>query len=285
MGATFITAAVACSIGLAHLLKTIEHKRLSRIRVLTINYLVAAITAIIHSLVASHPFQFNLIPPELWVTAVWLGAMFIITFFIFSKSIDANGMGISVAAMRISLVLPVTAGILFFNERSGLLKLSGILLIIFSLLLLIPFRKNGKTQFNTNSVLLLLIFVITGTNDILLKYFEHHFNMLISETWFSAILFSVAFLCGMGYIIFKNQLRFTRHETGYGVLIGVINLYSTVFLLYALRYLEASVVFPVINVSVVTGGTLLGIYMWKDHLTTNQWLGLLLACTGLILLF
>jgi len=280
VGALFIIAAVACSLGLAHLLKTIEHKRLSRI-----NYLTAAITAVIHSLLASHQFQMDLIPPELWVIAVWLGAMFIVTFFIFSKSIDANGMGISVTAMRVSLVLPVTAGILFFDERSGLLKLGGILLIIFSLLLLVPFRKNGKTQFNVNNLLLLLIFVITGTNDILLKYFEHHFNLLISETWFSAILFSVAFICGMGYIVFKTQLRFTRKEIVYGLLIGVINLYSTVFLLFALRYLEASVVFPVINVSVVTGGTLVGIYMWRDHLSINQWIGLLLACTGLILLF
>jgi len=285
VGLLFIFLAVFCSLLLAHLLKTIEHARLSRIRVLTVNYLIACITAVLHSYIASPPLQSSNIPPEILGIAFWLGVMFIVTFFIFSKSIDVNGVGVSVTAMRISLVLPVIAGLLVFNESTGYQKIAGIILILFSLAVLIPLRKKAGVRFNSDSLLLVLIFLITGTNDILLKFFEHYYALVISETWFASILFFVSFISGVLYIAFTKKYQFVAKEIGYGALIGIINLYSTVFLLYALRYLEASIVFPAINISVVVGGTIVGIYAWKDKLDYKQWLGLLLACIGLILIF
>jgi len=285
VGLLFIFLAVLCSLLLAHLLKTIEHARLSRIRVLTINYFIACGTAVLHSYIGAHPFKLSNLPAEILGIAFWLGVMFIITFLIFSKSIDVNGVGVSVTAMRISLVLPAVAGILVFNETAGYKKIAGITVILFSLVVLIPLKQAGRFRLNSNSLLLLMIFVITGTNDILLKVFEHYFKLVISETWFAAILFFVSFLSGAVYIAATKQYKFRSKEISYGVGIGVINLYSTIFLLYALRYLEASVVFPAINISVVVGGTIIGIYAWKDKLDYKQWLGLLLACIGLILIF
>lgn len=285
MGLLFIFLAVLCSLLLAHLLKTIEHARLSRIRVLTVNYFIACSTAVLHSYIASPPLQLSNISPEILGIAFWLGVMFIVTFFIFSKSIDVNGVGVSVTAMRISLVLPVTAGIMMFNETAEYQKIAGITLILLSLVVLIPLKKAGRFRINSDSLLLLMIFIITGTNDVLLKVFEQNFTVIISETWFAAILFFVSFLSGAVYIAATKQYKLSPKEITYGIGIGVINLYSTIFLLYALRHLEASVVFPAINISVVVGGTIVGIYAWKDKLNYKQWLGLLLACIGLILIF
>ena len=123
-----------------------------------------------------------------------------------------------------------------------------------------------------------------GTADIFLKFFEAYYKDLIAESWFTALLYLTAFVIGSGLLIVRRNLNFNRKEILFGIGIGIANLYSTIFLLYALGEMPASIVFPTINIMVVIGGTIVGIMKWKDKLNRMQRIGLVLACISLILL-
>ncbi len=280
----YVFLAVCCSLALAHLLKTGEHLKLNRVRVITVNYLSATLISIVQSVIMGGGLEFSELNTEILIIAAYLGVMFITVFLILSRSIHLNGVGISVTSMRISLLLPVVFGFLFFGEGVTITKITGIVLVVIALLLLLKQEEKALHNIDGRSFLLLILFAATGVNDILLKYYEINYRDIVSESWFTSILFLTAFLSGIVYLSVKKNLGIKPREWKYGLGIGVINLYSTVFLLYALNGLDASTVFPAINISVVIGSTLIGIFRWKDRLGRARQIGLVLACLSLLLL-
>jgi drug/metabolite transporter (DMT)-like permease len=280
----FVLLAVSCSLALAHLLKTGEHLKLNRVRVITVNYLSATVVSVLQSVLMGGELKTTQMNPEVLLIAAYLGLMFITVFLVLSRSIHVNGVGISVTSMRISLLLPVVFGFLFFGEAVTLSKITGIILVIISLLLLLKQEEKAFHKIDGRSMLLLVLFGATGVNDILLKYYDINYRGIISESWFTSLIFFTAFICGLLYLAIRHNLKIKRAEWKYGLSIGIINLYSTVFLLYALRDLDASTVFPAINISVVIGSTLIGILGWQDQLGSARKIGLAIACLSLLLL-
>lgn len=280
----YIFLSTICSLFLAFGLKIVEQRKLDRIRVLTVNYIVAAAASVIQSISLKEPLVLSEVPIEIWGMGLFLGAVFLIVFVMLSRSVDVNGVGISVTAMRISLLLPVSAGILLFGEELHGLKIVGIILVFISLILLVNRQEKVGFKIDKHSFLLIGVFVLAGTADVILKFFETYYTDQVSESWFTALLYATAFVIGTAMLVVKKNLQFTREEVSFGIVIGVVNLYSTIFLLYALGHMPASIVFPVINIMVVVGGTVVGILKWKDKLTQVQWAGLALACVSLILL-
>jgi multidrug transporter EmrE-like cation transporter len=94
----------------------------------------------------------------------------------------------------------------------------------------------------------------------------------------------ISFIVGAGILIYQKKLHFSFTEVGYGVAAGIVNLYSSIFLIYALRLMPGSVVFPLVNVSLVVLGTFIGIILWKDTLSEKQWSGLAIAIISIFLL-
>ncbi len=280
----YIILAILCSVGLAHLLKTTEYKKLDRTKVITYNYLSASIVSVVQAISLNEPFIPSSIPVTVWFIAIYLGGMFITVFLILSRSIHINGVGISVTSMRVSLVLPVIAGLFYFDEIINFGQTIGIVLVLVALILIVKQKNSALHKPNAQSILLIMLFLFTGFNDILLKHYEVTYSEVLSESWFTSILFLSSFLFGIGYLTFKKNAKPCKTELKYGLSLGVINLYSTVFLLYALSDLNAAIVFPVLNISVVIGSTLIGIFRWDDKLDTFRWIGLIIACISLILL-
>jgi multidrug transporter EmrE-like cation transporter len=76
----------------------------------------------------------------------------------------------------------------------------------------------------------------------------------------------------------------TSKELSYGILLGLPNLYSSIFLIYALGELNGAVAFTAVNLMNVAGGTLLGKLRWHDQVSKLQWLGLGIALVSITLL-
>ena len=60
---------------------------------------------------------------------------------------------------------------------------------------------------------------------------------------------------------------------------GVPNVFSTIFLLGALTFLPAILVYPLINVGIIIFTTLLAFFIWKEKL--NRW-GILALASGIL---
>jgi uncharacterized membrane protein len=80
--------------------------------------------------------------------------------------------------------------------------------------------------------------------------------------------------------------KFELKNILWGVILGVPNFFSLLFMLKALSTpgLEASVVFPMVSMGVVVLSSIIGILLYKEKLTKGNWIGILFAC-GAIAVF
>jgi len=282
MGFLFLSISAIFSLSVAQVLKFVEIRSLRVLNVLVVNYLIAFVI----SFFSTNWSGFADLPgfvPVLGHSAI-LGFLFIINFLIYSKSIHKNGMGVSIAAMRMSLVFPILLSLLIYNEDVSTGLILGIFLSFVSLLLLAPFSKKERSIQLKFAVLPVLLFLISGITDSGLKVFEREFSMFFDESQFLASLFFFAFLTGTVILVVRNQINFKMKEMAYGSLLGVVNLYSSYFILLALKEVPGSVVFPLANLSIVFVGTFIGVIFWKDRPNTKQWIGLALASISIFLL-
>ena len=282
MGFTFLFLSAIFSLSVAQVLKLIEIKSLRVLNVLVINYLVAVLISIFSTGWTGFIEQSSLVP--IVVHSAILGVLFIANFLVYSKSIDKNGMGISIAAMRMSLVFPILLSLFIYNEevKSGLVL--GIILTFISLILLIPSTKRDHKVQLKFAVLPIILFIISGVTDSGLKIFEQEFSGLFDESKFLASLFFFAFLTGTVILFIRKQFYFRWKEVAYGIVLGAVNLYSSYFILMALKEIPGSIVFPLVNLSIVFVGTFIGVIFWKDRPDKRQWTGLALASISIFLL-
>lgn len=285
MGLLFIFLSISCSLTIAQILKLAENRKLNILKILVINYL----SGFLISLLNSREFSMSASAyPEIdkWMIGlmILLGIVFIANMVFYSKSIDRVGMGVSIAAMRMSLVFPIAASLFVFGETIGSLKYVGIILALVSLLLMVPRIRTRSISGLSDAWLPVLIFLMTGFADTGLKIYEQLFSTQISEDLFVSGIFFISFVIGTGILIKRDKISFSFKEIGYGVVTGVVNLYSSIFLIYALKLMPGSIVFPLVNVSLVVLGTLIGVWFWKDKPSLKQWSGLMVAIISIFLL-
>lgn len=284
MSVLYLLLSATCSLLLVHLIKVGESSELRMLNTFTINYLVAALFAFgIGGLPAFETDAFLFTSPGLLFAGV-TGCIFIINFLVYSKSIHLNGIGISVTAMRLSLLVPVIVSILLYQEGVTAVKLMGLVLVFAALGLLIPKKQNVTFKKINAAWLLLGIFLLTGLADSSLKVYEEDFSLQFNELTFMGMVFSSAFLTGLILSAFRKGKPIRKSELITGALIGIPNLYSSVFLIYALREIDGSIAYPIVNIINVVGGTLLGLWLWNDTVTKLQWGGIAVAITAILLL-
>lgn len=283
MAAVYILLSVGCSLLIAHLLKKTEARRLRTPNVLTVNYLAAFLIAFTARW--ENPWsQLQQLTFGGWGFAALIGVFFIANFIIYSKSVNGNGVGVSVAAMRLSLLIPVLVSIMGYGEQISWVKTLGIILVFLALVLLLPRRHTILEHAIKYRGMLLLLFLFTGLTDASLKVFQEDLLGRLNESFFMGLVFLSAFWVGLIYSLVRRGPLFKREELWMGLLIGVPNLYSSIFLIRALGYAEGAIVFTAVNILNVTGGTLLGKLRWKDQLTPLQWTGIGTALAAIILL-
>ena len=285
MALIFITLSVSCSLAIAQILKLAENQKMRVLNILVINYIAGSLISLVNSREMEIFPQLDVqLSPWLFTTIVVLGIIFIGNMVVYSKSIDRVGMGVSIAAMRMSLIFPIAVSLFVFGEKIGSLKYLGIVLALLSLLLMVPRIRTRQISGFSDAWLPVLIFLMTGAADTGLKVYEQIFAASLSEELFVSGIFFVSFVIGLSILIKNGELHFSFKEIGYGIATGVVNLYSSIFLIYALKIMPGSLVFPIVNVSLVVLGTFIGIWYWKDHPSIKQWSGLAIAIISLILL-
>ena len=284
MAYVFLALSSACSLTIAHLLKVTESQNLRTLNTLTVNYIVAAIFAFFVGFEGDFVSTFVNHSSILLFFCIVVGAFFIGNFVTYSKSVHTNGVGITIAAMRLSLLIPVLISIYWYAEYLSGLKIVGIIGVFGAMLLLIPKKNDIKIGSVSASWLLILTFVLSGFADASLKIYEEEFSTNLNELTFMGLVFSGAFAIGLIISLFRKGPLITKKEVILGSAIGIPNLYSSIFLIYALGEISGSIAYPTVNVLNVLGGTFLGLLIWNDKVSTKQWIGIATAVIAITLL-
>ncbi|MEX0662344.1 MAG: DMT family transporter [Balneolaceae bacterium] len=283
-GWIFILLSAGCSVLIAHFLKLVEFKKLNTVRVLTVNYFIATVVAfLLPGNSAGFNMDISIAYPAL-ILAIIVGVIFIANFFIYSKSVNHNGVGISVAAMRISLIIPVLLSTIWYLDLLTLKQWTGVMIVFAALFLLLPNKRKMLREPLSAAWLLVLLFLGTGLGDGSLKIYEVEFSEMLSKQQFMGIVFLSAMFVGLMVMALRKNWKINRKEIFLGTAIGIPNLYSAIFLIEALERLNGAIVYSSVNILIVLGATFLGLIRWNDKLSKLQWGGIALTMIAILLL-
>lgn len=276
-----------------------------------INYIVGAIGAI--------PYFIQSEPSEFVIHAVWTGSVmgicYFVAFFFLIYAVHWIGASNSSAVSRLSLVIPISAGILLWGEKPSQYQWTGIIIALLSLLLIgrppvlkkplladelasgdeedkpllgsaIPpssTTDSAETPRWVIGLVLSVFFLICGMS----RLTQQTCNQLCDSVRDYPTFLISAFVCsGVPSIatLVWRQRRISLLEITTGILLGTANLLQSFLILRCLDVYDGVVVFTITSTVGLAFTTLVAVSLMNEKLSRPSLFGLILACCSIILL-
>ena len=133
----------------------------------------------------------------------------------------------------------------------------------------------------------MLLFISSGIVDTLIKHIEKTYVIEGETPIFSAITFACAAIIGVVILFIRRDFKISGRTILGGIVLGIPNFYSIIFLLKALRpdqLGDSSTVFPINNVAIVMLSTIFGILFFKERLILKNWIGIGIAILSIVMI-
>ena len=267
--------------------KLFEKFQINIFQAIVVNYCIAFTTGILSY---NGTITISQLPNLDWFYyTLILGALFIIVFNLMAITTQKSGLSVVSVATKMSVVVPVLFGLLYYNESLGTVKLIGIAIALIAVYLTSNKSKQGITVNRKSIVLPILVFIGSGIIDTSIKFLEDTYVANNNVPLFSAIIFLAAAIIGFIFIIIqiiRGSFNFEFKNIIAGICLGVPNYFSIYFLVKTLRsdILESSGIFAINNVSIVALSTFAGIFIFKEKLIRKNWIGIALAILSIVLI-
>lgn len=262
----YLLLAIFCSAMISITMRMSDGKVKGRFSLLAVNYLVCGILGALYA-------DFSLLAPTtdgigltLGLAAV-NGAMLLGGLILLQICTRKNGVVLSSLFMKLGLLVPFAVSILFFEEMPTWLQVAGFALAIGAIVVFNLKKEGDGSRFGISLILLLLL---NGGVDTAIKTFEELGPAVLSNH-FLCFSFSCAFVLCMGLVLYKKE-RPDGKALLYGTVIGIVNFFSSKFVLGALTQIPAVVLFPTYSVATMLVVTLCGVIFFKERLSKRQWL-------------
>jgi drug/metabolite transporter (DMT)-like permease len=239
------------------------------------------------------------------ISAPWLpyasvlGLLFISGFYAVGMTVLFFGLTVASVLQKMSLVISVPFAIIAFSEPASPMKILGVLLALFAVVLSNwPSKKGEQSKDldsripqNTAAYLIwffpLYAFLVSGAIECGLQYVQ---NSVIDSSGndsaeFSSGIFASAAIIGTSVVLFqaiRGKQKFAFKNLVAGIFLGVPNYFSIYFLLKAFDILgDKSVVLPVNNITIVAISALLGVLIFNEKLSKLNWVGVALSAIAI----
>ena len=267
--------------------KLFEKFQINIFQAIVVNYCIAFTTGILSY---NGTITISQLPNLDWFYyTLILGALFIIVFNLMAITTQKSGLSVVSVATKMSVVVPVLFGLLYYKESLGGVKLIGIAIALIAVYLTSNKSKQGISVNRKSIVLPILVFIGSGIIDTSIKFLEDTYVANNDVPLFSAIIFLAAAVIGFIFIIIqiiRGSFKFEFKNIIAGICLGVPNYFSIYFLVQTLRsdILESSGIFAINNVSIVALSTFAGIFIFKEKLIRKNWIGIALAILSIVLI-
>lgn len=221
-------------------------------------------------------------------TAFSMGIVFIFIFLLMAASSQRNGISVTSVANKMSLVIPVIAGIFLYSEEINFLIGTGIIIALISVV--ISSLKEKQISIPAEGYFMLAaIFAGSGAIDTMMKYMQHNYVSENESAAFAMVIFLSAAFFGVIWMFIAQRDRFrnvNQKSIIGGIALGIPNFCSIYFLMMALEKsgLQSSVLYPVNNMGIVVLSALFGIIIFREKLSFINVLGILLAVGAIALI-
>ena len=268
--------------------KYFEIFKVNNLQAIIVNYITAGVLALVaDGSVLTNNFSItNLFQSTFIYYALIIGILFIITFNLIAFGTQKIGIAITTVSNKMSMIIPVLIGLFVFKEDKNFLKLIGIVLAI--LAIFFSCSKNGKLSFDKKYLpVIILVFIGQGIADSTLKWAqEFAINASNNNVFFATTFFTAAFSGTLFMMIQLRKITVTLRSLLWGVILGIPNYFTLYFFVEALSagVFESSQVFPIVNMGVIVLTAVMGIILFREHLSKSNWMGILLALIAISLI-
>jgi drug/metabolite transporter (DMT)-like permease len=276
----FLILSILCSVTVGVIFKVGRKYTLSTTQIVAWNYVFALLLCYffyspdLRAIDASAP----------WSIYIPLGVLLPTIFLVLAASIKHMGIVKTDAAQRLSLFIPILAAWLLFNEEFNSIKLIAFLIALPALLLILSKKTDNL---NNKWVYPAVVLVGFGTIDILFKQIALTTSLPFTTSLF--IVFGISLILILAVAIFEIVLKkahFKSNNLLFGALVGVFNFGNILFYLKAHQAFakNPSTVFAAMNMGVIILGSIIGIVVFKEKVSRNNYFGLLLAIVAIVLI-
>lgn len=281
----YLILSILFSTGLFVIFKYFGIYKIDILKAIFINYVIAFS---IGFFLSEKSFSIVEIPHQPWfLGALFLGALFVSIFFVMAMTAQKNGVSVASVAGKMSVVIPILFGIFLYNESVTFLKITGIIIALIAVYLA-SVKEEKTTNKNAGLLFPILLFLGSGTIDTTLKYVEVNYVPKEEVAFFSASLFGISACFGLIILLIKSIKK--RESFGLkniiaGIILGVPNYFSIIFLIQALQTkgFESSTLFTINNVAIVVVSTIVGILLFKEQFSIKNKIGVVLAILGIVI--
>jgi len=278
-GAALLAAHICLLVTFAHLMKWSELRGADRAVVVGLNYLVAALGGLVWYLASGAP---ALLVETLFIGAA-SGIVYVAGLYLYVALIASSGVCIATSIIRLSVVAPLLAAVLYWREQPTPGQILGAVLVLVALPLLSgPWRGSDKPLGGGALLLLPALLFTSGSAQVLSKAFAS-LGAPAQLPLYTLILFSTAMVGALLPFVRQRPVLMGQH-VALGVALGLANLLGNAALLMALQRLPGVVVFPVASSGGLVLAVLSSLVIWGERLQRPAQGGVALAVVALALI-
>lgn len=287
----YVLISVLCSVTVSVLLKFARNQGLDTSQIIVWNYPVAAALTFLffkpQTAFISHP-------EAPWGIYLLLANLLPSVFFALGASLRTTGLVRTEIAQRLSLIIPLIAAFYWFGESANTGTWIGLGIGLVAIVLSIGWHKGSKTDMgqgdNASSygwLFPLLVFVGYGICDVLFKSIAQITSIPYTTSMF--FVFVLAMLVAFLYLLLWSTLgkrTISLRAIAWGLVLGAFNFANILFYMRAHRALpdNPSIVFTGMNIGVIFLGALVGVFVFREKLSTLNKIGLALAMVSILVL-
>ncbi len=275
----YLILAVTSSMLVSVIMRVSEKHIHNNITMLASNYLMCSVLAAICT------GTWNLFPvsAEGFPFSVGLGLIsglfYMGSFMLLQWNVKTNGIVLSSMFMKLGVMVPTLMAILVFDEVPKAVQVIGMIVALAAILLINLEKGSGKAA---SSLGLVLLLVAGGATDAMSKVYEE-LGVSALKNHFLLYTFMMAFaLCVVVCLVKKQGV--TKEDVGFGLVIGIPNFCSALFLLLSLAAIPAMIAYPTYSVEAIVMVTLVGVIFFKEKLSRRQILSMFMIFAALVLL-
>lgn len=281
----YLLISILTSVIVVAYFKLFDKYNVNTFEAIVVNYLVCATMG---NLLAETPGITTAFWNEAWFKyTLILGFLFISVFYCIAQTAQKIGVSVSMVAAKLSVAIPVIFALFIHNETLGVLKVSGILV---SLIAVYFISQNSSSKNNNAGLWYLPLYVFLGSGliDTILNHINKTYIPPFNTNHILSFVFLTAFVLGallLVYQLVSAKKMLSIKSIGWGIALGIPNYMCMYFLLKTLgTFTEASIVLPINNIGIVMASTLTGVFVFKEHLSTFNKVGLILAIASIVIL-
>lgn len=271
---------ILCSTSIAIILKINSNNNGNSILLLVGNYFSASLVGLFLFL----SDQKSTMSAELIPLGFFLSILFVGSIFAFSKSVSLSGAALSTVSSRLSVFVPTILAMFFYREFPNIYQLIGLFLTIITIVLFYLSIANGNLADGKKDKFIYLIAILLGIGfaDFFMKVFQENWSST-DKSWFLFWIFFFSFLITAA-IALKQKKIFEKSTLILGVFMGIPNIFSSYFLIEALKSYTAVFVYPFVNMSIIIATAIIVKIFWKEQWSNYSKIALIIGLVSILML-